>query len=993
MQIKVYQNVTAYQAVRDMISAIDNSDLFVEYTIIVPDSFSLQCEKLLLELMPQKALFNVKVRTLTRFALELLQEMGIRANEVLSSGEVLLLTQKAIENVRGQLKTFKKNKIAFAYEISKLLAQFKSCSVKPEELNENVEGMTGAKYHDLKLIFNEYNRLLGDKLDVNARLELLSEKLNQNLILRDEKLYFAGFDAFTKESFELIKNLLKCVKEVNFALAKSCDSGNEYIYDEDIFEKISKFSKENGVFLSVFNKNTFISPQNEAIIKGLYSYHKNSCDNDGFYNLFSSSSISEEIEGIAKLIRYKVYKGLKFSDIQIAVGDIEKYQVQIENIFEKYNIPFYIDSSLTADRTLLGRVVLEFLECASFGFNGERLINLLSNILLGGNSELIERCQIYNVDNKNKYKKYIEKDFVFSDLIKQFEDARTSAEYGEAIGNLMKRVEENFDKVMEKLENEEFLKEKNINIQIFEVIEETIELINKFDSGEIEIDEYRRKFNLLLSFKEVSTVPTYVDGVMIGDATSSFFSLSDTLIVMGGQALPLTSQDNGLLSDEEMGANLKELEPTIRMINRRNRFKIYSLLSLAKNQLFITYQFLSEEGKKNELPSYITSLNSIFKQTSVKASNIFFNKNPKSVSQALISAEFGENARKTHKKRDFYLNFDEFKKKNSELCFKQNKIKVTELEQYFSCPFKHFVVYGLKLKEKELKEFDQRDIGNICHEGAEEFVKVLMKNGFNLGVDIDKIADEILTKILNKEEMKEKLNLLEEKESFVYYIKRHLKSNFKDIITEIQKSSFRPKYLEMPIEGRLEIEGEEYSLIGRADRIDTCGDYFRIIDYKSGATGAILKDLYYGEKLQLFLYQQLFEEKLNKNGVGGFYFNAKLDYAKNEDDKVLLKGLAEDDEEILVMLDNDLEDGKSKVLPIARAVKGGFKGSGISKYPLRVLKDYSLKVAEKAVREIIEGYYRASPCSGACKYCNARAICGYESSMGERKNLKDKVNF
>ena len=59
---------------------------------------------------------------------------------------------------------------------------------------------------------------------------------------------------------------------------------------------------------------------------------------------------------------------------------------------------------------------------------------------------------------------------------------------------------------------------------------------------------------------------------------------------------------------------IKKIEPTIRMINRRNRFRLFNLLTLAKDKLFLFYQALNEEGKKNELPTFAESYIIYFQQ-------------------------------------------------------------------------------------------------------------------------------------------------------------------------------------------------------------------------------------------------------------------------------------------------------------------------------------------------------------------------------------------
>ena len=984
MKLKIYQNVTTFDAVRDMIGAIDNSDFSIEHIIIVPDRFSLICEKLLLEIMPNKALFNVRVVSLTKYSGELLQMFGekIKKEDVLSSGETLLLTQKAIENVKGDFKTFKKNRISFCYEVSKLISQFKSSRITPDKLNENAKGLVGLKYHDLKLIYEEYQRLLGDKLDANERLNLLNEKF-QSGVLENTKVYFAGFEAFTSGSYLFLKNLIMGANEVILTLSKSLDEGNDYIYEKDIYEKVVELCKELEISAEVVSKREKLLPQKEAIVRGLYSYQKIKCENGGYYNLYSCMNISEEVEAVAKTIRYKIFKGERYKNIVVAVGGLEKYLVQIENIFDRYGIPYYIDSALTADKTLLGNLIFSFFEVVLLGYSQDRLVNLFSNILLGDNSEIIEKCQRLNIDNKQKYKKYIEEDFAFACELESLSVAKSADDFKKVVISIIEKVKENFESTMERLEQNSHLKERNINVQVEEIVKEELELISRYFVGEISAQEYQKMLLLLLSFKQVSTVPTFVDGVMIGDATESMFGKSNILFVMGAQSLPAVSGDNGLLSDEDLGANYVDyvIEPTIKMINRRNRFKLFSLLTLAEGNLILTYQFLNEEGKKNELPSFVTSLNSIFEQIEIKAGNVFFNRHD-DLDTALLSCSLpnGEFAQidKTTLSKD--------KAKN--LMFDGDRARVTQIENYFACPFKHFLSYGLKVKEFEKAEVDGRDVGNICHAGAEAFIKLLIKNGFDFNINLIEFIEKNFSDFVDKH-LCERLEFLSEKEAYIKLIKRQLLLILKNIIRECKATVFRPKYVEKDFESKFNKSG--ITLTGRADRIDTFGNYFRVIDYKTGKTGNVLKELYFGEKLQLFLYQKEFKNQFNLSSAGGYYFNSGLDYSKDEEDKVILKGLSPNDKEVVFMLDSSLEDNaESSILSIAKDSKGGFKGSGISKIPLSELCEYAYKVAENAVDEICGGFIMAKPCDSACEWCNYHTICGYQ---GELRKLDSELLF
>lgn len=995
MLVNLFENASLLDATKDMISAIDNSDFSIDHIVIVPDKFSLQAEKLLLTLLPSKALFNVRVMGITMLVNEILSKLNLDS-ELLSPSESLLLTQKAIENVKDELVTSKKSNIVFCYEINKIISQLKSSLVGFDDLNVDAKGLTGGKYHDLMLIYKEYERLR-DKDDVNTRLKLATTLLKDSKIFKDSKFYFAMFDAFTKEGYSLIKALIQVANEINLSIAKSLDIGNDYIYEKDIYQKLVNLSAECGVGYRVVEKKGVFSKQKNALLKGVYSYQKVRCENQGFYTLYSSSNLSEEVSSVAKIIFSLIHQGFKYNDIVVMTSDLTKYQLMIENVFSMFGIPYFIDTSISADQTLLVNLIFTFFAVILSGYSQDSLISLFSNFILGKNNELIEKCQRMDIDNKFKFKKYLAEEFAYSEIIEKLENCKKSEDYSLVIREIITRVKESYNGLLETLDNQ-YLKEKNINIQVEEIIEESINLIEIYQNDEISLKEYFKKFQLLLSFKKISTVPTFVDGVLIGDATTSSSLNCRVLIIMGGQNLPQTSGDNGYLSDEDLSLNFtsKQIEPTIRMINRRNRFKLFSLLSLADENLVITYQVLNEEGKKNELPTFISNLNEIFNVEPIKCSDVFDNE------ENLVALgnrknfinEFYKSLTEEQKKmfeidnQKTFINKKEIKTKGKELFFDKNKIRVTQIENYFSCPFKHFVSYGLKLKENEKSVFEANNIGSICHRGAELLVKSLIENNFDLNIDIEKFIDKNFLKILKDEGLEERFSYMSEKKSLERYLKNQLKVICQDIVREMSVSSFRPKYLEMKFDNMTMGKKNNIHLIGKADRIDECGDYFRIIDYKTGSTGNFLKELYYGDKLQLFLYQKEAKDKLKKVCGGVYYFNAKFDYAKNDEDKKLFKGLTRNDDDVINMIDREIEEkGKSGIISISLASEKNsnkFKGSAIAKENLNVYENYAKKVADRAVDEIYGGYIEAKPDEDACKYCKFGGICGFEKQDGKR---------
>lgn len=1006
MKINAFISSTIFDATKDMIGAIDYSDFSVEHIVIVPDRFSLQMEKLLLTTLKNKALFNVKVMGLTSLAIEIFKRLNMNI-EVLSSGESLLLLQNAIDNVKADFKVFKKSGIAFCHEISKIISQLKSSGISCDDLNEKTGGLTGGKYHDIMLIYKEYQNMLAGKFDANERMMLLNQVLKDSDILSKTKFYFAQFDSFTTEGYDLIKTIITKSCEVNVSIASPLSIGNEYIYEKDILQKFSMLSRECGCEIDVRYSHQEYSPQKQALIKGLYSYEETKCKNDGFYTAFSAQNTYDEVSCLAKLIYYYTINGYSYNDIMVATSDVEKYSNLIEEIFSKYDIPYYIDSSTSADKSLLANLVFNFFETVYYGYTSENIQTLLSNILLGDNAQLIYNCQKYVVDNKRKYNQYLAKDFKYDYILKGIENSKTSVDFQNVILQICETVRPQLDELFIKLEEKNYIKERDINRQIEDILIETTKLITKYNSEPISLGAYLKELKLLLSFKEVSTVPAYVDCVMIGDTTNSFYGECKIMFILGSQSLPIINNDNGLLSDQDMELNFvdKKLQPTIRMINRRNRFKLFNILTIPTEKLIVFMQAISDEGKKNEAPAFVDFLNKIFSQLIIRSMDVFDSTNT-NLEQAFLTgignrenflceyfAKFDDKTKDEYKLELNNLRNLDINKKSiengEELYFDKNKVYVTELEQYFSCPFKHFITYGLKLKEKEIYQIDPRDTGNICHKGAELFVKTLMKMSPPYNIDVNDFINKKFHQIVDEASVKEKLESASEKASLIKFYKHQLEVILNDILTEIQASEFKPSYIEYKL-NNLELGGnKKVTISGKVDRIDEAGDYFRIIDYKTGRTGNIIKELYFGNKLQLFLYQKIVKKMLNKVPAGVFYFNAKYDYAKNEDDKILLKGIVENDDGLLAKFDKNIKYGSSsKILNLSLSNDGKYGGSAIAKENLKVYEDYAKKIADNAVDEIVGGYIEPKPNEESCNYCKYNSICQYEKINGKRKNNK-----
>lgn len=986
MKLKIFQNATLTNVFFDMLKGVDFSCKDVEHIIVVPDKFSLFCEKVLLENFTSKSFFNVSVVGISGLAEKTLKKIGTKL-DVLNNSETLLLTMKAIENVKNEFLTFKKSGINFCHEISKIIAQLKSSKIKIEDIVINNDSQSGKKFHDIKLIYSEYQKLLENKLDVNDRLEKLSFLLNESDIFKDTYIYFGLFDSFTIEGFGLIELLAQKCKTLSIALAKPISISNEYIYDNDIYFRLQDIAKRYLIEIEAEdNSNNLIMPT-FALAGNLFGREVEKFKNDDFYYAISSSSILDQCQACAKLIYYYVSKGYRYRDIKVAIGDKNIFQSPLEDAFEKFNIPVYISSSEVAINLPLCNLIIKFFETIVFNYSEESLLALFSNSLLGNFEDLIDKVQSYNISNKIKYNKKIKNDFKFDYILEKISIAKTGKDFQDIILEILKITESNFNLLINRMESQGYLKEVSINNQTQQIILETLDLISKYAEN-ISISEFLKSFKLLLSFKEVESVPAFVDSVEVIDATDDYCQQCKVLIVLGGEKLPISNTDNGILSDDDINRfNLKKkIEPTIRMLNRRSRFKFFNLLTSPSQKLVTFFSTINAEGKKNEVPTFVQSLQDIFSQ-SVVSSSIFNDISSDNIELTKLSIGNDKNLIEQYYKnldnsdKKIFQDFNNLEiNKNSidnarEIFFKKGYISPSQLECYFNCPFKHFAQYGLNLKEKEVYSFSYAEIGTLCHAFCEEFVKQYNKNNKIL---VDDFINKNFDNICIACSLKDKLDNSEDCVLLKRFLKKQIKNILLGIVEEFKVSSFRPLALEKNVSFEIK---KGLQIKGKIDRIDTSGEYLRILDYKTGKTGSILKELYYGIKLQLFLYSKIAETIYNKKSVGTLYFNAKFDYVSSGEDKNKFKGIIENEEEIINLFDKNLESiGESNLFNIKKG-KNGFSGNILAKDNFEKYHDYSLKLSQNAINEIENGMIEPKPNDTVCKTCPYKALCQNDGNI------------
>ena len=962
-----------------------------EIEIIVPDKLSLFMEKFLFEKMQICASFNIKVSTLNRFAKK---NITISKEKQISNNGSILLVNKILNENFDKLKTLKNHRYSFAYaeSIYATISQLKASRITPQEMLKfkSLDVRLMEKIHDLALIFEDYENRKAGLLDVSdvfmlSVLSVAEGKENSNL-------YFVGFDDFTAIEYAIIERLafVANVNVFNYFSTKS----NSRIYNSEVYSQLKNIAFVNKLKFEVETPNENVSDTKQFLQNNLFGFDKTKFElQNEIVKIYEANSVEEEIEFVARDIKNKIINGNNFSDFGVAIFDPENKYSKIKEIFEKYEINYYIDSNLTLNNSIFYKFLIsifkfninpqnisslfDIINSPFFILDNRKKINLINKLMffkcVGNNFSNFDLGEDLN-ESKDKLSKFLqnfklEKSLTVLQIKQVFETAFDVLCFDEIVNKI---VEENSD-----LQNKILLtKSKEMLLNLFDEIQQFY--------VDADLQTVYDIFVRIANVVKVNNLPLALDSVKVVDANNMMEIFNNLyLIDCTNSNVPSLKQDCGIILDseiEKLNFSFK-LSPTIAHINKLSRLRLFNTLLLFEKSLNITY---------SHLPSEV--INDLFSKLTIKIGDEVIDLCPipklnQGKYEALSEWDYIEFLCK-HDKENKKLfekliknkQFDSISLKNLKIYENMKTISASQLENFFKCPFYAFLNDRLKIYARIDNDVLALDVGNILHEIMYEYYR----QEKNVG-DIQEFCKQQVLKLVEQNErlkVNEKspilINLIDEATRVISGV------NYIDSNTLFQTNK---NMLEVEFSNKTALKLRNIDLIGKIDRIDIFEDVARIIDYKSGRADATLKELYYGNKLQLFLYSSACEKWLKKNVVGEFYLPLHNNYEAEIGNAYKLKGFFVNDEQIVQALDTKLLPGEKSDIVNMRMTKAnkaaktrGYKE--LTSAEMCWLKNYAKEISEVAVDEIKSGFIKPTPSavSEHCKYCFYKHICMQESS-------------
>ena len=639
-----------------------NSEGNNKLILLVPDQYTFQSEKKLLEFSGEKSLLRTEVLSFKRMALRVFDKAGGRTERVIEdSGKSMLIYKLLKENI-DDLNYFKKisKQQGFVGIISKTITEFKKYNISQENLENKKEeiedGELKNKVNDLAYIFEKFNNSLHENyIDSDDVLSLLAEKLENSDLYRDAEVWIDEFTTFTPQQLEIIKILGKRCRRVNITLCNNAaDEADTDIFDSirNTENKILKMMQDNNIaYENPIDLNKGIpyrfsrSDELAHMEQNFYSYpYKIYHGSVNDIRLYKANNSYSEIEWIAndilKLVRDK---GYRYNDIAVVCRDIDNYDKITSVIFNEYNIPYFLDKKREILSNPLVVLILSSLEIITSNWSYESVFKYIKSGLIKLDREYIDKLENYILANGIKgYKWSIDilegkeeptkEEIEIAEIMQEVRTPivnlhqkigkeTTIRKYCIAIYELLVEIQaletvNEWIKEFEELGLQDKVKEySQVSKIVMGILDQAVEVL---DGQRVDVKTFTKILTSGFEEHEVGVIPMALDQVNIGDIARIKGRDVKALYIVGANdgVLPSASKEEGILSDldrtklKEMGL---ELASDTRSRIFEEQFMVYTALTIPSEYLMITYPMADFEGKSLRPSIIIPKIKKIFK--------------------------------------------------------------------------------------------------------------------------------------------------------------------------------------------------------------------------------------------------------------------------------------------------------------------------------------------------------------------------------------------
>ncbi|MCL2828804.1 MAG: PD-(D/E)XK nuclease family protein [Oscillospiraceae bacterium] len=394
------KTMALYEAIRRRAALSDPSGAL----LIVPEQYSHAAERELVEQLGDSASLYAEVRSFTRLAARVREELGGSAAVILDEGGRVLTMATALKAVAGALKLYGVlgKKPEFLTGLLATVDELKQCCLTPENLLDAAQWATGSlrdKLNDLAYIAGAYDAV-SRRTDPRDTLTRLADTIPESSVVHNS-IFVDGFSDFTAQEGRILQRLLHAGTDLTVAL--TCDGLED---DSELFRPavitaghLRRWAVESGHEVSI----TVLEPGRNrpgalaAVERYLFADTLPELPRPwDVVELYTAATPVEECELAAARIRTLVMdEGYRYRDIAVAARGFADYETAAEYIFTRTGVPVHTARKVDILEKPILLLLTAALDILDGGWRYEAVFRYLRTGLAGISQQEVDRLELY----------------------------------------------------------------------------------------------------------------------------------------------------------------------------------------------------------------------------------------------------------------------------------------------------------------------------------------------------------------------------------------------------------------------------------------------------------------------------------------------------------------------------------------------------------------------------------------------------------------------
>lgn len=781
--------------------------------MLVPDMSTFETEKAFLNLLGARLSKNIKVFGFSRLCRFVFEKTLNHTQNVIDNGTRAVIMNIALEHLTEKLKLLKtKNTKTLSEIMLQTLSDCKKNNISTDTLydaSKNVENETlKTKLYETAIILDTFDAILSqsyvDPLDDLTRLYNI---LLENNIFEGYTVFVDSFSGFTAQQLKVLRLIMSQSNSVFVALTLDPESdGREEVFatSQSTYKTLKNIAKSDCIDIKTPVKLTenkkFSNSELELLEKSAFRNNITpDSKNPENVIIYSASDRYEECEFVAKQIKHMIVdENYLYNDISVICHDTEPYKGIINTVFEKYEIPYFMDAHSDIEVKPVVRMVNAIFRIIFDNFERDDVISLLKTGLTANSPQEISLFEnytyIWNINNSAFKSEFTQNPRGFSSTftdndksnLEITEKVRKSIvepllNFGENIKNKNGReitellykllselkVQDALNDLYDKLENgvEKGLGAEQIRVWNFlmEAFDKTVAVIG---DTPVSPKRYYELLSIQISSIELMQIPQTIDSVTITTAQRVRISKQKVTFLIGcvDGEFPAVPHCSGVFSSFELkmlSLNNVKLSEDFSDLADLETFMAYSCMTSPSEKLYVSYPSADLLGSPYNPSVIFEEIRKVFpniilldradfdrKKESMCALQPAFEEYARSLSEnnenlQSLGEFFATDSRYSSKCNAVFRSIDNSpfrieNPENAEKLFGDNlSISASQIEKFSLCRFAYFCNYGLKIRERLRAEINPMEYGTLVHFILEKFFSSYSKAEYSLMSDDD----------------------------------------------------------------------------------------------------------------------------------------------------------------------------------------------------------------------------------------------------------------